>query len=64
LRFEETLKAVFEEKAEELSPEHRRLLKAVWERGDPEAYQELLASDFFDQLYRTSSGHIGLGLFQ
>ena len=32
--------------------------------GDAEAYQELLANDFFDQMEKASAGHLRLALFQ
>jgi hypothetical protein len=43
----------------------RRLLRRRLRRiRDPAAYNELLESDFFDRLYRSSSGHLPLALFQ
>jgi hypothetical protein len=43
----------------------RRLLRRRLRRlSDPSAYAELLERDYFDQLYRASSGHLRLALFQ
>ena len=43
----------------------RRLLRQRLKRlRDPEAYDDLLASDFFDRLERASSHHVRLALFQ
>jgi hypothetical protein len=43
----------------------RRLLRRRLKRlHDPSAYAELLERDYFDQLYRASSGHLRLALFQ
>ena len=43
----------------------RRLLRQRLKRlRDPDAYDNLLASDFFDRLERTSSHHLRLALFQ
>lgn len=58
MRFEETLKAVFEEKAEEMSPEHRRLLRAVWERGCEEGVARRAAD--FDQGRRAGLAELGV----
>jgi hypothetical protein len=43
----------------------RRMLKRRLRRmRDPEAFQALLADDFFEQMQRTSSGNLRLALFQ
>ena len=43
----------------------RKLLRHRLKRmRDPAAYQALLETDFFDQLTRTSAGHLGLALYQ
>jgi hypothetical protein len=44
---------------------NRRLLRQRLKRlRDPEAYDNLLAADFFDRLEKTSSRHLRLALFQ
>jgi hypothetical protein len=43
----------------------RKLLRHRLRRmRDPAAYQSLLEADFFEQLSRTSGGHLGLALYQ
>lgn len=47
MKFEEALEDIFEERAQELTPRHRRMLRALWEHGRRESWRAQGAA--FDQ---------------